>query len=163
MQIFAYAMQMEKDGEAYYRQLANKSPDPGLTTILTMLADQEAKHLEVIQELKEGHQAQLSGGKIRKDLKNVFAKLQKQASTFDFSISQIDLYKKAEELEQKSRDFYLENANTIASPAGKELFNLLAGEEKLHAEVLESLIEFVSRPESGMWLENAEWYHLDEY
>jgi hypothetical protein len=37
----------------------------------------------------------------------------------------------------------------------------LADEEKKHMILMENLIEFVSRPDT--WLENAEWYHLDEY
>ncbi|HEW78498.1 MAG TPA: rubrerythrin, partial [Phycisphaerales bacterium] len=40
MDIFKYAMQMEKDGEDYYRQLAQQTSNKGLQTILTMLADE---------------------------------------------------------------------------------------------------------------------------
>jgi hypothetical protein len=29
--------------------------------------------------------------------------------------------------------------------------------------MLDTIVEFVSRPEPGNWLENAEWYHTDEY
>jgi hypothetical protein len=39
----------------------------------------------------------------------------------------------------------------------------LAAEEKKHLRIMENIVEFVSRPEPGNWLENAEWYHLDEY
>mgnify|MGYP001048607351 CR=1 FL=1 len=41
MYIYDYAMQMEKDSEHYYRQLANSCTDTGLKTILNMLADLE--------------------------------------------------------------------------------------------------------------------------
>lgn len=34
-------------------------------------------------------------------------------------------------------------------------------EEKKHYFLLDNIIEFVSRPEQ--WLENAEFYHLEEY
>ena len=33
MDIFAYAIQMEKDGEAYYRQLSHRTGNHGLKTI----------------------------------------------------------------------------------------------------------------------------------
>ena len=41
------------------------------------------------------------------------------------------------------------------------MFQMIFKEEQRHAKVLESVIEFVSSPEK--WLENAEWYHLEEY
>jgi hypothetical protein len=39
MNIFEYAMQIEKDGEDYYRQLAQQTVSKGMRTILAMLAD----------------------------------------------------------------------------------------------------------------------------
>lgn len=88
MNIFEYALQMEKDGEDYYRQLA-------------------------------------------------------------------------QDIEERSLDFYLEKANEITEEYQKEIFLRLADEEKKHYFLLENIIEFVSRPETC--LENAEFYHLEEY
>jgi len=163
MPILDYAMQMEKDGEKYYRELAEKSPDKGLATILSMLADQEVKHFNVLQKIKEDRKAEIDEGTIREDVKNVFVRLQEEEKKFDFSTSQVDFYKKAQNLEQQSRDFYIEKAGDVESAAGRELFLRIADEEKLHYQMLENIIEFVSRPEPGNWLENAEWYHADEY
>ncbi|GAH41605.1 unnamed protein product [marine sediment metagenome] len=52
MNIFEYAMKMEKDGEEYYRQLAQQTTNKGLQTILTMLADEEVKHYNAISAIK---------------------------------------------------------------------------------------------------------------
>ena len=41
MDIYQFAMQMEKDGENYYRKLAAECGVPGLQKIFTMLADEE--------------------------------------------------------------------------------------------------------------------------
>jgi rubrerythrin len=41
MDIYTFAMQMEKDGEEYYRELGTKCKNEGLTKIFTMLADEE--------------------------------------------------------------------------------------------------------------------------
>ena len=43
------------------------------------------------------------------------------------------------------------------------LFLKLAGEEEKHLRIVRAITEFVSRPEPGNWLENAEWHHLQEY
>ena len=41
MNIFDYAMQMEYDGKKYYHELSEKSKDPGIKSIFTMLANDE--------------------------------------------------------------------------------------------------------------------------
>jgi rubrerythrin len=55
----------------------------------------------------------------------------------------------------------MEKANEVTEEYQKEIFQRLADEEKKHYFLLENIIEFVSRPET--WLENAEFYHLEEY
>ncbi|MHC4941878.1 MAG: hypothetical protein ACYTG7_02555 [Planctomycetota bacterium] len=44
MNIFQYVQQMEKDGEAFYRGIAENTKDKGLKTILIGLAEDEVKH-----------------------------------------------------------------------------------------------------------------------
>ena len=51
MDIFEYAIQMEKDGEDYYCQLAQQAANEGLKTILAMLADEEVKHRNIIEKM----------------------------------------------------------------------------------------------------------------
>ena len=160
MGIFEYAMQMEKDGEDYYRQLAQQAANKGMKTILTMLADEEVKHYNAIQKAKIG-KSQATETAILTDAKNVFAQIEESSESFDSGIEQIELYRKAQNIEKKSRDFYLERANEVAEEYQKELFLKLADEEKKHYFLLDNIIDFVSRPET--WLENAEFNHLDEY
>ncbi len=53
MNIYDFAMQMEKDGENYYRELAAASEIAGLKKIFDMLADEEVKHFQIFRQLKE--------------------------------------------------------------------------------------------------------------
>ena len=53
MDIYSFALQMEKDGENYYRELATKSGSEGLKKIFTMLADEEVKHFRLIEKMRE--------------------------------------------------------------------------------------------------------------
>jgi rubrerythrin len=158
--IFEYAMQMEKDGEDYYRQLAQQTGNKGMRTILTMLADEEVKHYNTIEKIKT-QQTQIVESEILTDAKNVFAQIKESGGNFDFDISQVELYKKARDIEKKSRDFYTEKANEVTEKYQKELFLRLAIEEKKHYVLLDNIIEFISRPEQ--WLENAEFFHLEDY
>ena len=160
MNIFEYAMQMEKDGENYYRQLAQQTANIGLKTILTMLADEEVKHYDALGQM-ETRKPQMAETKILTDAKNLFVQIKESNEKFGFDIGQTELYKNAQDIEKKSRDFYLEKANEVEEEYQKEIFLRLAEEEKKHFFLLENIIEFVSRPET--WLEDAEFYHLEEY
>jgi rubrerythrin len=158
--VFEYAMQMEKDGEEYYRQLAQKAGNKGVKTILTMLADEEVKHYNAIEKIKT-QKTQIAESDILTDAKNVFVQIKESGESFDFDINQTELYKKAQDIEKKSRDFYTEKANEVTEEYQKELFLKLAIEEQKHYVLLDNIIDFVSRPEQ--WLEDAEFFHLEEY
>lgn len=160
MDIFEYAMQMEKDGEDYYRQAARQIDNKGLESILTMLADEEVKHFNAIQKMKT-EKPLMSDTTILDDAKNVFIQIKESNEEFTANTEQIQLYKKAQDIENKSRDFYLEKADQLEQEHQKQLFLGLAEEEKKHYFLLDNIIEFVSRPQQ--WLENAEFNHLDEY
>lgn len=160
MNIFEFAMEKEKYSEDYYRRLAAKSNDKSLETVFNMLADEEAKHYKIVSDMKEDIAPDLAETTVLSNAKDIFAKMRESAQSFNFNISQTELYRKALNIEKQSRDFYLEKANE-AKKAHKEIFLKLADEEKKHYFLLENIIDFVSRPKT--WLENAEFYHLEEY
>ncbi|MGA1980223.1 MAG: ferritin family protein [Sedimentisphaerales bacterium] len=160
MNIFDFAMEKEKYSEDYYRQLAAKSNNKSLKTVFNMLADEEAKHYKIVSDMKEDITPDLAETTVLSDAKDIFAKMRESAQSFNFNISQTELYRKALAIEKQSQDFYLGKANEVEK-AHKEIFLKLADEEKKHYFLLENIIDFVSRPQT--WLENAEFYHLDEY
>ncbi len=161
MDIFEYAMQMEKDGEDFYREVAQQSPNRGIKTILTMLADEEVRHYNAIEKMKSAEPVQLAEGSVLTKAKNVFAQLKESGEKFTSETNQIGLYKKALDIEKKSQDFYTEKAGEVSDTNAKELFLRLAQEEQKHYVLVENIIDFLSRPDT--WLENAEFCHLDEY
>ena len=160
MDIYEYAMQMEKDGEAFYRQIADKNQSKGLRTISNMLADDEVKHYEIIKMMKTVKQS-VTETAILNDSKNVFEKMRDTEELLDPNTESIELYKKARDIEKKSQDFYLEKSNEVEDGSHREIFLKLAEEEKKHFFLLENIIDFISRPQE--WLENAEFVHLEEY
>jgi rubrerythrin len=46
-------------------------------------------------------------------------------------------------------------------PVQKKIFLKIAEEEKRHYLVLENIIKFINKPD--IWLEDPEWYHLEDY
>jgi rubrerythrin len=161
MDIFAYAMQMEKDGERFYREIAGKADSTGIKRILTMLADEEVKHYRAIEKMQQGRAGQMAETNILDRAKNVFVQMKEEGGEFTPDLEQIELYEKAQEIEKRSRQFYEEKAAQADRDDQKQLFERLAVEEAKHYFLLENLIDFASRP--GQWIENAEWNHLEEY
>lgn len=160
MDVYDYAMQMEKDGEQLYREGARLSGHKGLASIMTMLADAEIAHYNLFKSMKEHKGGRLPEANLLKDVKNIFVTMKEQGGLESIGVSEIDLYKKAQEIEKKSEDFYRESASKVDG-AERESLIQVADEEKKHYFILQQIIDFVSRPQQ--WLENAEWYHLDEY
>jgi len=162
MDIYQFAMNMEKDGEHYYRSLAKKTDHEGLKRILTLLADEEVKHYRIIEQLKRNAKhIPMKENTLFDDVKNIFAKLKKNEKIVEREVTEVALYQKARRIEQESHAFYLEKANEVKDEREKTVLLHLAEEEKKHMFLVDTLIEFLTRPQT--WLENAEWYHLDEY
>jgi len=162
MNIYKYAMKMEKDSENYYSELANKTDDAGLQNILKMLASDEVKHYNIIEKMmKTDTSAEFAETGILRNAKDIFIKIKGKNIVFNFDLPQADFYRKAQEFEEKSYKFYLEMSDKVEIKAQKKIFLKLAEEEKKHMFLLENLLEFVSRPET--WIEDAEFNHLDDY
>jgi rubrerythrin len=161
MNVYDYAMQLEKDGENYYREAASRSAHKGLVRILTMLADAEVIHYDVFSKMKEGKSWQLPATSILKDVKNIFVKMREEGDLESIGVSEIELYTKAQAIEKMTEDFYLEKATQVEDAAEHDTFLQVAAEENKHYFILQQIIDFVSRPDE--WLEDAEWYHLEEY
>jgi len=161
MNIYEFAMEMEKDGEKYYRELAQKTNDPGMRSILQMLADDEVKHYNAIQEMMQGQDTGFADTEILKNSKNVFAQMEAADANITLDSNQVDLYREARDIEQKSVDYYLEKSEKADQESHRTLFARLANEEKKHYRLLDNIIELLMRPQE--WIENAEFNHLEEY
>ncbi len=159
MDIYTYAMQMEKDGELYYREIAAQTQNVGVRNILNMLAEAEVHHYQTFRHMKDHEALQVPDLSYLKNVKNVFAELRDRKRSITNG-TQTALYQKAQKLEEKTRDFYREKAGEVEQTQ-KEIFLKIADEEQRHFDILENLIQMISRPDT--WLENPEWYHLEEY
>jgi rubrerythrin len=161
MDIFEFGMKMEEDGEAFYREIAEKSADKGMKAILTLLADSEVKHYNVLKKMKEHSETGLDAVTLMPEVKNVFEQMKDDKGDLDADVSQVEMYSKAREIELKSEVFYREQADAAEAPAARDIFVQLADEEKEHAVILDNICDMLSRPDA--WMENAEWRNMGEY
>ena len=161
MNIFEFAMEKEKYSEEYYRELAGKADNKGLQKIFNMLAGEEAKHFAVVEQMKTKVPEKVCDTNVLSEAKDIFKQLKGAADVFSFEASQVETYKKAQDIEKDSREFYLQKADDVEDHCQEDIFRKLAEEENKHYFLLDNIIEFVLRPEQ--WLENAEFHHLEDY
>ena len=93
MDIYEFAMQMELDGRNFYLELAGKAKEQGLQSIMEMLAADEMKHYNILQDMKI-KKPSMAKTKVLDDAKNVFKEMRFKGEDKRFPTSQIDLYKK---------------------------------------------------------------------
>jgi len=161
MDVLEYAMQIEKEGEAHYRELAERSNNLGMKKILTELADSEVEHYNVFKAFAENTDIPDIDEDILPNVKDIFSKMTLE-STLDINTNEIDLLQKVQVHEKKNQEIYEQKAEEVDAPALKEMLLKIAAEEGKHYQVLGGLIDFLARP--SQWLENAEWSHMtDEY
>jgi rubrerythrin len=169
MDIYSFALQMEKDGEEYYRELAAKSGSEGLKKIFTMLAEEEVKHFQLIEKMREKSPlSEVVDTQVLTAAKNIF--LQMRDGKLDFAqghfvdtTEETNAYRKARDIEEQSKQFYLEKAAQSTDQQTQAVLEKIAAEEQKHFHIMDNIVEFVSRPEPGNWLEDSEWHHLEEY
>ena len=82
MDVYDYAMKLEKDGEAYYREAAATSAHKGLGTILTMLADIEVEHYHIFERMKANDPVQVKDTNVLNRARNIFAKIRRRAGAW---------------------------------------------------------------------------------
>jgi len=164
--VFEFAMQMEQDGKAYYEKMASKTKVPALKKILTGLAEDEQRHYNIFKMLKEHHGSDLGklAGKattIMSTTKNVFQELKDSGADVLPQEDVIAVWKKAQDVEKKSEDFYRDKAKKVEDPTSKKMLIQIADEEAKHWAVIEAVMQFLNKPNT--YLEDAEFSNLEEY
>ena len=104
MDIFTFAMQMEMDGEKYYRDLSAKTDNKGIRAILKMLADAEVSHYQILEKMSRDADAPvLAKDTIFQNAKNIFEQMRgdKTGMTISSDPSYVALYRSLGYREQK--------------------------------------------------------------
>ena len=146
-EVFDLAIQIEKNGEQYYREAIKKSSNPSLNSLLEWLADEEEKHRSWFSERKETLEtegndlelAEMSGSILQGILGD------QSFSLKEADLSKIDsmeaLIQLAIEFEKDSILFYEMIGSFIKDSGTSEKLNEIIAEENRHIELLEDFQE----------------------
>jgi len=155
MDVLKFAIEMERDGERYYRKQARDNKDNALAVVFAALADDEKTHAALIEKRLAGLPAEADTA--QKTRQNVFDVAEDFKSAIDHK--QLDVYRTALEMEEKSVALYKKLLDE--RPDDRALFSLLIEEEEKHFRVMELLVRLIVRPEE--WVESAEFGVREEY
>ena len=155
MNAIEFAIQMEHDGEAFYRKQAELNKDNSLRPVCEMLANDEYHHAQVLLCRSKLMPYELTDSDALLSAKSIFSGIGDIKSEFKEIPSQLDFYRIASEKEQQSIDLYSDLLSKAESQQDKELFQYLIGQETQHFQVLDNLATLLRNAEE--WVESAEF------
>lgn len=167
MNVIEFAINMENDGEKYYREQAELNRDNGLFVVCSMLADDEKNHAVLLRSRYENKSYDLEQGSDVNRVGNIFSNISDIGLEEKEVLEQLDFYKLAADRERESVVLYsemLEEARAVDSNQGREdvlLFDFLISQEVEHLRVLEELVKLLTHAED--WVESAEFGNREEY
>lgn len=161
MTILEMALSLEHDLETYYKKQADLFKDHSLNVIFTLLAKEEANHAKLLHSKANNLSYSLEESTILSEAQKVYKNLSDFKSDIADVPSQLESYREALKMEEKSYDFYKKLATEASDEDSKEMFEYLLGQEDNHRICLEELIKLVTRPEE--WVESAEFGVREDY
>lgn len=159
MDTYELALSLEEDMEKYYLEQADKHDDENLKKVFLTLAEAERQHAKLLTENKDKLTAPVEDKDIVEEVKNLFKNIKDIKSIGKTTPTQLDSYRKALEMEEKSLKLY--NGLQEKDPERKEIYKFLANEEDKHCIILEEMVKLVKRPEE--WIESAEFGVREDY
>lgn len=160
MDVFEYAMKMELDGEAFYRENLSRVSDENVARFIDRLAKEERKHYETVKQFKAGAgtppKSEFAGA-----AKNIFERMKAEGQSFaDADTGTMDVLRGGLEIEDKSVKFYASELEKDPDSPNAPVLRFLKKEEDRHYSTIAAIIEFYEKPET--WNEQAEFNYLDE-
>ncbi|WP_422486928.1 ferritin-like domain-containing protein [Gudongella sp. DL1XJH-153] len=156
-----FAIQMEIDGENYYREQAEKNKGNALEKVFLNLADDEKKHADLVKKYADAMDYSL-------DEKNAFVEFESVfKSESDFKVeakvdpNQLDAYRLALKKEQESIDLYKKMNEEAETEKGKKLFDYLVRQEEYHYKIFDDMVQHLRKAED--WVEDARFGRRDTY
>ena len=160
MNVFDFAMDMERSGIQYYRQLAKRAEQEGIKRIFTMTATDETRMLERLQALKGRIQhTTMENSRALDFADNIFQEL-KGADPPKLE-TDIDAYGYVVEIEKSVCRLYEKAAASEPNEEVRTLLRRIVEEEREELDSLQNLYDFVNAPNE--YLAWGEFSNLDEF
>ena len=161
MNALELAIEMEREGRQYYLDQAEINKDSELSKVFLLLADSEKEHEDLLRKRLNKEEYAFKEDQSFISIKSVFNGLKEYEASDIRKASQLDVYRLALDIEEKSIDHYQKMLEDATEDKDKELFKFLIKEEKQHMNLFDKLVEMLTRPDE--WVESPEFGLREDY
>ena len=144
------AIKIETDAMKFYEEAARKTSHPFGKKMFEGFIKDEARHLQMLEEILKGFSLTTARIKPSDSIKTVFSELKGQMmARVKASQDELSAVKIALDFESAGYEFYNKAALEATDKKEKELFIRLAEEEKEHSSILQNTYSFLK--DTGDW------------
>ena len=145
MSFYDEAIEMKNEGEKFYLNLVSKTKNNGFKTILSMFANDDAKHVMIFKKMRKYENEVDKFSTSTKKIRNIIKK--ENNEEFINSLDQIELYNKALEIEKKYFNYYIQEMFKFDDNQQIETLERIIYEEHKHIELMEFIIDLATKSE----------------
>ncbi len=160
MQTIDFAIQMEEDAARYYREQAERFKGQPIARAFDILVSAEEKHRALLQAYQEKKPENNAWTDLTAN-DDIYSQLPDFKNDVASIPRQMDVYRKAMDLEQKSIELYQGLLDQATDPAARRLLAFLIHEEKKHLSLFDELFTLVRHADD--WVEDAEFGTREPY
>ncbi|BCR04116.1 ferritin [Desulfuromonas versatilis] len=161
MNVFDFAMDVERSGMKYYRRLANKTENKGIRRIFSMMAKDEEMLLRRFQAMRGRVQnTTMEDSRVLDYAANIFEGLLDDNDALRME-TDLDAYNYVLEVEKAICQLYRDAAEREKNDEVRGLLRKIGAEEHRELESLEKIYDFVNAPNE--YLAWGEFSNLDEF
>ncbi|MBN2557903.1 MAG: ferritin family protein [Clostridia bacterium] len=160
MNILDFAINMELEGEKFYKEQAEAHSGKGIKAVFNMLADDEKMHSWILQSKRDKTEYKFVDSNLSGYM-DIFRNEESFRSEIKETPDQIDIYRQALEKEKESIDLYRRLLSESAGIDETNLYGYLVEQEEKHYNLIYDLITLLERAES--WVESPEFGVREEY
>lgn len=163
---FCQALEMEEKGYKFYSEMVDKCSDAYTREVLTLLRDEELKHIkrikEIVDKLSSGENVEkvctldLLQGVDEQTFQQIANKYRDKKNVCKAKLAALDM---GIEFELKLVDFYSKKMQEVESQVVKKFLEKMVQEEKMHYVFLSDLSYYYEDPEG--WAMGKGGYSLD--
>jgi rubrerythrin len=145
-----YAVQLERDGLAFYTEAANSTENILGKKMFESLAGDEERHIQILENIAKLINVELDDETPKERIVTLFAELGPQIrEDLGANPSDTAVVEKALDTERRAVEFYAGQADESEDADHRMIFLRLAEEERQHVEILQNTLTYLN--DTGHW------------
>ncbi|HMK43423.1 MAG TPA: ferritin family protein [Dissulfurispiraceae bacterium] len=149
MNAVEFAIKMEADAVAFYRQCADRTNNPIGRKMFLSIAEDEQYHIACAKKVAAGESFDPAASSPKQDMKTIYEQNKDAMQRLTATADEIEALKIAMKMEKEGADFYRKAAAEASSPAEKAFFECLMKDEEEHFAIFQNTCNFLS--DTGNW------------